>query len=461
MSPPSPTSTDADRGRARFRRTLLITVVVLAVISAGLGAASILQGPKLRGWNLDTAAATAGPGQQLRVVLNEVVAPIGATRVSITPRIPVTVQSQNNITTIRLQRALDNATRYRVELRDVRSTRGGPASTVRVEFTTPALRLTYLSRGTTTDRIMTTTVGHGPRLLWSAPGIQSFTRVSGALVIATTTDDRQSALTLVQPGKTLTETFALPEPGRIDELTSIGNRVLFTLSSQDADGGTYYHTLFLIDLEGSHTPAPVQGIGGQPLAIDDLEPVAGSTALLLHGIDGSVVRYDPLATPAVTPVGSFQLLGGLSPDQRRLGVNDAGGPLTLDLRSGRSTRVPAPIIDGRTGYPELSTPLTAISAIVLTSLSPAVAGRLPTSELVETSPSGSRLIFTPAGTAPMIMGYRLTSNGQYLIVETNPDELHYDPDDSPVNFQPRAVTTVIVDVARGVAVQQFAGFDAR
>jgi hypothetical protein len=457
---PRATRTSTDAGR--FRRTLLVTIAVLALACAGLGAAAILQGPKLRGSHLDTTAAVAGPGQQLRLVLNEAVAKVGVAQLRITPAVPATVQTQDSVVTVQLGAALASSTRYAVELRGVTSARGGPASTVRTELTTPAFSFTFLRRGDV-DRILTTTVGGAPRQLYQATGIQWFVPVSGALVVATTTADRQSALTLVQPGSALTERFALPDAGRINGLTAVGDRVLFTLTSATADPVPRYdHTLFLIDLAGSHTPQPVTGLDGKALDVDDWTAVPGSGSIILHGIDTAVWRYTPGTADPLAPLGTYQQLGGLAPDQQRLGVQDAAGPLSLDLASGKPSPVTVTLADGSTPYADAVVPLDATHQVVRISAAPPSPGAGSVSQIVETGGPGgaARVVAKPTGTAPLIIGYRMTGNGQYVVLEFQPDEFTYDPDSSPVNQRPTGITTDVVEVATGKVVAQVTGFDA-
>jgi hypothetical protein len=461
------TSTDdggaegASAGARRFRRSLLVTVLVLALACAGLGAAAILQGPKLRGSHLDTTAAVAGPGQQLRLVLNEAVAKVRPSQLRMTPAVPMTVQTQDSVVTVQLGAALASGTRYALEVRGVTSARGGPASTVRAEVTTPAFSFTYLRRGDV-DRILTTTVGGATRQLYQATGIQWFVPVAGALVVATTTPDRESRLALVQPGSALTEVFTLPDTGRINGLTAVGDRVLFTLTSARANPvPTYDHTLFVIDLASSHTPQPVTGLDGKALDVDDWTAVPGTASIILHGIDTAIWRYSPGTGTPLAPLGTYQQLGGLAPDQQRLGVQDAAGALSLDLASGTPSPVTVTLANGSEPYADAVVPLDATHQVVRISAAPPSPGAGSVSQIVETGGTGpARVVAKPAGTAPLIIGYRMTGNGQYVVLEFQPDEFTYDPDSSPVNQRPTGVTTDVVELATGRVVAQVTGFDA-
>lgn len=428
-------------------------------MATALGVIAIIQGPKLQGWQFDAETATAGPGQQLHMTLNETITQINAEQVTVAPHVGVSIQTQGSVAIIRFTSALHNATHYRIDVRGVRSAHGGPASDLRLQVTTPPFSFIYLHRGAT-DAIMSVTAGKAPKQLYAAQGIESFTRTPSGLVLARTTPDEQSALSVVHPGSPRQRALKLPDSGRIGALTSIGNRVVFTLTSHVVEPTPRYdQTLFSLDLDGDGAAKEVTGLSGQSLSIESWIPVPGTTAVILLSIDGSLLRYDPFTTPPIAPLGAFLELGGLSPDQSRLGVSDAIGAQSVDLSTRKHERIASPLIDGHATFADAPTPVTAATNILRLSLSPDKQGGLPGSELVRSSTSVTTL-FHPAGKAPLIIDYQLTSNGQYVVVEFITDQLDYDPDDSPVNFRPKAIQIAVVDATTGKQLLEVPGFDA-
>ena len=273
-------------------------------------------------------AAAAAPGQQLRLVVNQAVTAIKPAEVKIVPSVPITVQSQGSVIAITLHRALDYGTRYRVSVLGVTSPRGGVASTLRTEIRTPAFGFDYLVRGASTDRIMHATVGSTKRsLVYESPGIQDFVPLDGAMVVVHDDGHRGSQIDIVQLHGTNVETLTLPDAGAVDAITVAGTDILYTFTSTQADPvPKYYYTLFKVDLQAQHNSVPVTGIDRKPLTIDGWQPVPGTGTLILHGIDTALLRYDPTSTAPPVPFAYAAIMGGLSPDQKRIGMVDPIGP---------------------------------------------------------------------------------------------------------------------------------------
>ena len=448
----------------RFRRGLLATLAALAIACGTLGAASILQGPKLEGSQLDAAAAAGAPGQQLRLVVNQAVAPVTSADVSVTPAVPFTVQSQGSVIAITFRAALDYATAYRVSVSHVSSPRGGASATLHAAIATPAFGFDYLARGTGTDRILHATVGSPTRtVVYEAPGIQDFAPLDGAMVVVRDDGSGGSRIDIVQLHGGNVETLTLPDEGRVNAITVVGTDILYTFTSAKADPIPQYdQTLFKVDLQAQHTSVPVDDLSGKPLVIDAWQPVPGTGSLLLHAVDESLLRYDPASPTPPVPFAYDPIMGGLSPDQKRVGTVDAFGPNSLDISSGVSTPLNVAPVAGQVPYADVPTPLDAGRTIVRLAIPHA--GTFTAEIALNSTVAGvptSKKLYAPGGPTPQIHNYRLTSNGRYLVVEFEPDYLHSTPDGSSVNRQPTSITTDIVDVTTGATVLEVAGFDGR
>ncbi len=442
-----------------------MTLAALIVACGSLGAASILQGPKLDGAHIDAAAAAGAPGQQLRLVVNQAVAGIKPSDVSVIPAVPMAVQSQGSVIAITFQRALDYDAVYRVTVADVTSPRGGARATLRAEIRTPDLGFDYLVRGTGTDRILHASVGSTARtVVYQSPGIQDFVPLDGAMVVVRDDGNRGSQIDIVQLHGANVETLALPDAGAVDAITVVGTDILYTLTSTDADPIPQYdHTLFKVDLQAQHDSVPVKGLDGKPLTIDSWQPIPGTGSLLLHGIDEALLRYDPNSTTPPVPFAYVPIMGGLSPDQKRLGTVDAFGPNSLVVSTGVSTRLsPAPI-DGDVPYADLPTPLDSARTLLRLAISRdgAFTQQIVTNTTTPNKPTTTKKLYQPTGSAPEIENYRMTSNGRYLVIEFEPNQLDAVPDGSLVNRRPVSITTDVVDTRTGLTDLEVAGFDAR
>lgn len=442
-----------------------MTLAALLIACGSLGAVSILQGPKLEGAQIDAAAAAAAPGQQLRLVVNQAVAAIKPSEVKVVPSVPVTVQSQGSVIAITFHGTLAYHATYRVSVGGVTSPRGGADSTLRTEIHTPQFGFDYLVRGADTDRIVHATVGSTARkVLYQSPGIQDFVPLDGAMVVVRDDGHNGSQIDIVQLNGPNVETLTLPDAGAVDAITVVGTDILYTLTSTQADPVPKYdQNLFKVDLQAQHLSTPVKGLNGAPLIIDAWQPIPGTNTMLLHGLDGTLIRYDPGATTPPVPFAFVPIMGGLSPDQKRVGTVDAFGPNSLVISSGKSTRLTPAAIDGKVPYADLATPIDATHTLLRLAI---VKGGSFTQQIVMNTsspgkPTSTKKLYQPIGKEPAIESYRMTSNGQYLIAEFVPNQIDIVPDGALVNRRPASITTDIIDTSSGLVEEEVAGFDAR
>ncbi|HEY4270242.1 MAG TPA: hypothetical protein VGM94_18815 [Galbitalea sp.] len=457
MSPNPPTPTSTDR---RFRRGLIAVIVALVVVAGSLGAVSVLQGPKIEGSQLNPAALAAGPGQQLRLIANQAIAPVSDRQVSVFPPATVTAQSQGDVIIIRFGGALNYATEYTVTVKGVTSSRGGAAATLRQTFRTPAFSFDYLVRGADDDKIVKATVGTVKRtVVYEAPHIEDFVPIAGALVLVSDADGGGNQIDIVQPGQPQAETLALPDVGTVNAITAVGTTILFTLTSLTANPVPKYNeNLFKVDLTANHLPTAVLGIDKQPLHVNAWRAIPGTTSVLLDDI-GDVLRYDPTATTPPTFVASYPDLGGLSPDAALLGVTNPSGPYVLDLATAKTVFVPgSPIKGAASTFVEDVLPLTT----KLTLERVAVPAKRDF-KVVIASDDGTtgKILYQPQGDNPGILSYTATSNGRYLIVESIPDTTNPVSDGAVTNPRPKSVIIDVIELDSGLVDTEVAGFDPR
>lgn len=465
--PPTPTSTDP----TRFRRGLIATVAVLALACAGLGTASVLQGPRLQAAVVDVDAAVSGPAL-LRLVIDEAIAPLEADQVSITPEVPLTAESDRDVVLVSLGRALDYGTSYEVRLRGVVAAAGGVSSDVTYRIDTPAFSATWLQRTGGGDRILRGSPGSPPELVFQGDRIQDYVMLPGAVFLVTLDVSGTAFASIVATdGSGNVEQLVLPggAPARIENVTASGNTILYTFTTIDPGAAkqaglpVFDHDLFQLDLEGSHGSVVVTGADGGTLAVDTVVPVPGASEVLIHARAGGVYRYglDPATPP--TLLASFAEMFALSADDAVLSVSDAFGPVLYDLDDGTEDRIVASPLDdsGRVPFVGGVIPLTDGRWIERALVPNADQSAFDSSIAIDDGTT-ARTLYAPDVDGASTLGYRLTPNERYLLVETSPGGASLDASDGyGQDARPRDVTVLVIDVGSGAVVAQWQGSHAR
>jgi hypothetical protein len=477
-SPASRISTEAanrrlEGERVRFRRGLVGAIVVLALTGAGLGFASVLQGPRIQGAQVDLAAAVSAPSP-LRIVLSQAIAAVDPSDVTVTPETPVSVHSDGNVLIVRFDRALEYDTEYRVALAGVSAAAGGVSVDLSHDFRTPAFTATWLQRSSSGDSILSGSPGSEVTTVYTAARIQDYLPLdSSALLVVTLDDSDASRATIVATdGSGNEEELVLPggTPGHIEKLELAGTNVLYTFSSltpndagEDTSLPTFDQTLFRLDLTGTHISEPVPGLDGDPLAVDTLIPVPGTTAALIHTRAGDVLRYDPAGDDPPALVGQYSEMIALAGDRHRLSVKDAFGPLIYDLDDGSETRIePSPIV-GTEAVPFIGdvVPVRDGRWIERAVLPNADFTSFDSFVAIDDGTAASLLFRTiePVGS---ILDYRVTPNDRYLVAEVSPGGDRFEVSDGyPAGARPRDVTTVVIDIWAGSVVAEWPGSHSR
>jgi hypothetical protein len=476
ISPANRISIEAARRRtqqaqAQFRGRLIATIVVLALACAGLGAASVLQGPRIEGSQLDLSAAVSAPSS-LRIVLDERVAPLAEDGATVEPETPMTVQDDGDVVLVQFERPLEYDTTYTVTLAGVRAAAGGVTVDLRHEFHTPPFAPVWVQRSESGDRILTGALGAEPATLFTAARIQDFLPLGGDALLVVTLDDADAshASIVATDGSGNEEELLLPggEPGRIESLELAGTNVLYTftsLGSADEDSGipAFDQTLFRLDLTGSHVSEPVAGVAGDPLSVDSIIPVRGTTAALVHTRAAEVLRYDPAGEEPPSLVGEFSEMVALAGDRHRLSVKDSFGPLIYDFDDGSEARInPSP--DAATGVVPFIADVVPVRdgyrierAVVPNEDYSAFESFIA----IDDGTSSSVLYRTPE-VAGSVVGYRMTANDRYLVAEVGPGGNSFDTSDGYAGqSRPRDVITVVIDIWAGTVVAEWPGSHAR
>ncbi len=463
----SPATHTSSRG---FRRALVATISVLVLACAGLATASVLQGPRIEGAQLDVAAAVVAPAS-MRIVLDEAVAPLDEGSVTVDPETPITVQNDGDVVLIHFESVLEYDTSYTVSLAGVRATAGGVSADLRHEVRTPPFQVTWLHRTSGEDQVLSGTPGGAPTTLFTSSRIQDYLVIDSTALLVVTLDDAgaSNAAIVAADGSGNREDLVLPggDSGTIGVLEIAGSNIFYTYTSKNpAEGESlplFDNDLFRLDLGGTHISEPVLGVDGTQLAADSIIAIPGSTAALIHTRAGDVLRYDPTDDQPPALVAKYSTMVALAGDRHRLSVVDAFGPLIYDFDDGSETRVQtgALVTNGIVPYIGKVVPVrdgrTVEQAVVPLDGGGSFDVLLVMGDGVNTYP-----LFDTANPGGSILNMRVTPNDRYMIVETSPGGADFDNSDGyEAQPRPRDVTTVVVDIWAGNVVAEWEGSQVR
>jgi len=469
-----------DRGTAPlhpdrvFRRTLAAMLVGLLLLCLGLVAVNVLNGPRLTGTSIDTAAVVTQANQRLVLETNQQLADVTADQVTVTPASTVQVQTSNDTIVIVFSQPLAYDTDYTVGVTGVTGPFADRVSTLSTSFRTEEPPLYVLTRvpalpGESTkapDTIVRTTIGSSETTpVFTAPYIQSFVPSGDELVVVTLADDLTSRLSLVAVDGTAEE-LTLPGTGTVQDLQASGvsATVGFRFSSvPGAPGVSYDNTLFLLDLTQG-TLSTVAALDGRPVQAISWGFLPQRAEIVAQLFDTTLLLVDPRSEDAPIPIGQFPNLNALAPDGVRIAVSDQDRQYVLDLSTGTEDTIVPQDVAGTSPYTAELRFLTGGEGYVQRVAEfDSATGRVKQSLALVTGDPGeqiSRLVYEPALANETIVGFSLSPNDQYLAVQTVPNSDTQVTDGYPVDPQATTATTLFVNVATGAITRSIVGIDA-
>jgi hypothetical protein len=452
-----------ERDGGAFRRAFTWLTLALLVACAALVGVGFLQGPKLADVQLDTAAVISRPDQQVRLFVNQPVEPVRAEQVTVTPEVPVTVTSVDDVIAVQFGALLAYDTEYTVRVDEVRGVGLPATASLEYRFSTGSPQVYLLDRGEPDDTILRTGLSGSEReVVYSAPGIQSFAVTGQVLVVATEAGDGESGLRLVSLADGAVEEIPLPEPGSIRDLdvTTVGSVVGVTFvpteRSDDALGG---RQLLLLDLEAGRAFSSVTGIDGEPLQATDWLFVPGRAALVAQTIEQTLLLVDAAPGSIPTPLGRVAEIVRFSRDGSTLAARDALGGVLIDLTDGSQTRLDPSLIEGGLPFLGLVEPLGDGSLLEKAALE-ATDGRFIVVIAIDDGETG-RILYTTPDLAGSIEDFTVSPNGQFAAIEIVPVIADSVSDGYSVNPRATSITTVIMNIATGEIVRSIEGFGLR
>lgn len=449
--------------RRRFQRSWLAVVVGLTVASAGLGVASVAQGPRLSSVAFNVDAAIERPGQRLVLHADQPLAPLEAETVVVEPAAPVELAADGAQITVRFTGLLRYATEYRVTV-PVRSAATGAESRLEHRFTTADVDTFSLVRrdpddADGTDRVVRHTLSGATAdaTVLEAPLIQEYVPVGEAIAAVLGERDAPQLVLATPDGTT----------ARVSVPSARGIRALHVATSRDligyiveGEGVTGATTLYLLDLaEASWVPLEVRGPGDTGLTPLDWVFVPGTTSVVVQAIDRQLYLVDPVAGTEATPLGQHTELRDFLPGALQLVVADPDGGSIIDLAEGTTTPLDVPLADVPPGlYPDdfVLTSLASYVELYNDPMGHADVGAR--SILYAVDDDGTRELFRPATATSRLGAVCLSPNGQYLAVEVVPGGAT--PDNYPYAPGWSGSTIYYVDAASGATSRGVTGMAA-
>ncbi|PPF79236.1 hypothetical protein C5E02_13920 [Rathayibacter rathayi] len=436
-----------------FPRAFWAVVAVLVLAVGGLTAATVAKGPRAASLEVSTDGVVERDGGRARLHLDQAVEPDALERLTVTPDAPHTAELDGGVLTVTFTGTLRYATRYTLGIDDARSAATGSAADVSASFTTKDPDLFTLDR-TAEDPSQPDAVrvrplsGGNARVLFTADRIQDYTVVGPVLVVVTIEPDDTNILRTITLDTGSEGIIPLPGPGTVRELHSSPEKgVLGWTFTGQTPTGPLDRALYSYDLTDRTAEAvPVLGIDGGPLRASDWMFVPGTTSVVTHSLDDTVLLLDLLTPGAISPLGQHAELRGFVPGANRLVVADPDSGSLIDLADGSVEKLALPPAGVSATASPVQTLLLDSGSYVELEAEYAPGTGTTQYSVVRVDAAGPSEVFRTSPTG-RIRGVCLSPNGQYLAVETVSVEGR--PDDYPGEPGFGATSTVLVDLGTG------------
>ena len=333
----------ADRRAARVGIRATVTIALLALLAAMLGAVSAACGPQLRDISIDLAAASTSPRQRLLIRTDQLLAPVTEADVRIEPTAAAQVSVVDNTVVVEFSRALASGTEYRVSFAAV-GERTGHTTEIKTSFTTPPAALTMLRRD---DKGFDTVVqaeigadGAAEQTLLAAPRLQEYA-VAGTKVIAVSLDAAGRGTLVESTGAGGFQARA--DAPRAQRYRTLRGNLEGTALGFVADGGNDDENgrLYLIDAETNEL-FEVENLGGTHSAVVEWSFVPGTRAVLVQAANRQATLVDPIGGRVPVPLGEYDTILGFFADETSVLLQTASEFTRINLRTGERTPIEVP-----------------------------------------------------------------------------------------------------------------------
>lgn len=465
MSTDRPTRrSNARQRRSRaFATSFAVVVGVLAVVGLGGAALTTAQGPRVTQVQIDGDAAVTASGSRILFTTTQSLAEVTPEQVTVSPAAEFTVDTAGRTVGVRFALPLWDDTEYTVTIADVAGVGGGPTATITDTFTTPALQVYLLQRGTEEDTIFRTELAGDAIPVFTAPHIEDFRATSGHLVIATHDDEDLSQLIVTGLDGSDPRALPLPGEGMVTNLQSAdrGDTIGYTFTDADIGpaGGreSLLHTASLGAGREDDDPKPITIEGGDS-RVEDWRFVPGTDSVLLLTFDGALTLASASGGEPVA-LGNAVVIHGIARGSTQAVVERIDGLAQIDLATADEERLPdtAPEL----GQPGAVTPLPGSTGATLRMLAHLDGFTVLSTDVAVVDAGGAaRTVFTVAPEDTLLQTC-VSPSGRYAALLVAPDTVD-NPYDGYALPLPTTLETHIVALdgdAPDNEIVTLAGFD--
>lgn len=443
----------------RFLLALAAVLGVLVLVGAGLGFASLVQGPRLTGTQVDPAQAIDSSGSRVILTANQALAEVDPAQVTVEPAVPFTVDAAGRGIGIRFTVPLDDSTKYTVTVSDARGVGGGPSADLTASFTTPESSLYLLRRDPEGDDAIfrTDLAGEGVPV-FTHERINDFRATSSQLVVSVEDGDAGSQLLVMNRDGTGERELALPGEGYIGEIqvSERGGLVGYSYSDRDlSDTSGRASVLVTQSLSGEDEPR-IAEVGGAEASIFSWQFVPDSAAVLFIDFDGALSLVDHSGDAGVQSLGLAATIQGVSRGTYTAIVERLDGTV-VELNLADGSEQPLAASDPDYG---LATTITPFPGGTLRHVVARNEVGMPTGQaIIRVDEDGAAAPLVEVGATDSILQACASPSGQYAAVVIAPDLADNSYDDMLLPL-PERLEMHLVDLDSGEEIVALTGFDA-
>lgn len=446
------------RPRSRFGIMLVAVLGVLALVGGGFAAASLFQGPRLSGVQVNATEAIELSGSRVILTTNEALAEIDPAQVTVTPEVPFTVDAGGRDIGIRFTVPLDDGTDYTITVAGVTGTGGGPVADLTTTFTTPASEVFLLTRDAEgDDKIFRTDLtGEQPTLVYSAERIDDFRATSTQLVVAVEDDEGSKILVMNRDGSDERE-LALPGDGVVTgvQVSDRGGLVGYSYSDQELSETSGRASVLVTQrLDGTGEPRIVE-VSGEEASVAEWHFVPDSAAVLFIDFAGALALEDLSGDAGIQALGNAMTIQGVSRGTYTAIIERTDGTVVeLNLADGSE----APLAASDPDYGTATT-ITPYPGGTLRHIVARDENGFPTGQaVIRVADDGTAEPLVEVETTDSILQTCASPSGQYAAVVVAPD-LTNNPYDDLLAPLPQTLHTHLIDMETGEEMVALTGFD--
>ncbi len=448
-------------GSRRFRYLVLAVFAVLLLVAAGLGAVSLLQGPRISQVQVDPSEAIESSGSRIILTANQSLSAIDASQVTVDPSVPFTVDAAGRGVGVRFTVPLDDQTEYTVRIAGVTAATGGPSADLVTSFTTPAAEMFLLQRSADDegdDTIFRTdlTGEHGTPV-FEAARIDDYRATATELVVVVEEDDESRIVVTDLDGENARE-LPLPGDGYVSSLqvSDRGNLVGYLFTDRDLSAAGGRASVLVTQALDRDDDPHIMSVGGAEASILEWQFVPDSAAALFIDFSGTLSLDDLSGDAGPQTMGIASAINGISRGTYTAIIELVDTSVVeLDLSTGAETPLEASNPDY--GVPTMIVPYPGGTLRHIVQRDDA---GLPTGQsVIRVDDAGAATPLLEVAGGSSIIQVCASPSGQYAAIVEAPDLVNNAYDDLRLPL-PTDLRTHLIDIRTGEELPVLSGFDS-